>query len=193
MTNFGQMFFETSIPDSYGRDRRAFYMNRDGFTLLAMGFTGKAALKFKLAYINAFNEMDSFIKKQVDSQLPSKPEDILIWTLKQQKNLKGRVDRLEDTMRISGAEQFKINEFGKHKAIQVLGGKESAAYQYYSKKVFAQLWRDFKKHFVIPRYSELPHIKVNEAMQFINYWQPDTEIRLDIDKANKADELIKEA
>lgn len=33
-------------------------MNRDGFTLLAMGFTGKAALEWKLKYIEAFNEME---------------------------------------------------------------------------------------------------------------------------------------
>ena len=38
-----------------------YLMTRDGFTLLAMGFTGKKALKFKLAYIEAFNKMDRLI------------------------------------------------------------------------------------------------------------------------------------
>ena len=56
--NFAQMFFETTAPDSYGREQRAYLMNRDGFTLLAMGFTGKAALEWKLKYIAAFNEME---------------------------------------------------------------------------------------------------------------------------------------
>lgn len=56
--NFGEMFFETTVPDSYGREQRAYLMNRDGFTLLAMGFTGKAALEWKLKYIAAFNEME---------------------------------------------------------------------------------------------------------------------------------------
>ena len=56
--NFAQMFFETTVPDSYGREQRAYLMNRDGFTLLAMGFTGKAALEWKLKYIAAFNEME---------------------------------------------------------------------------------------------------------------------------------------
>ena len=56
--NFAQMFFESTEPDSYGREQRAFLMNRDGFTLLAMGFTGKAALEWKLKYIAAFNEME---------------------------------------------------------------------------------------------------------------------------------------
>lgn len=62
LPNFGQMFFESNVPDSYGRNRRVYYMNRDGFTLLAMGFTGKKALQFKLKYINAFNSMEEQIK-----------------------------------------------------------------------------------------------------------------------------------
>lgn len=62
--NFAQMFFETTVPDSYGREQRAYLMNRDGFTLLAMGFTGKAALEWKLKYIAAFNEMEKKLTKQ---------------------------------------------------------------------------------------------------------------------------------
>lgn len=41
-------------------------MTKDGFTLLAMGFTGKKALQFKLAYIEAFNTMAAFLKNQRD-------------------------------------------------------------------------------------------------------------------------------
>ena len=39
-------------------------ITRDGFTLLAMGFTGKKAIEFKLAYIDAFNAMAAYIKNQ---------------------------------------------------------------------------------------------------------------------------------
>lgn len=65
--NFGEMFFETTEPDLYGRKRRVVYMNRDGFTLLAMGFTGKKVLQFKLKYIEAFNQMEDHIKQQLDT------------------------------------------------------------------------------------------------------------------------------
>ena len=41
---------------------RVYDMTRDGFTLLAMGFTGAKALQFKLAYIAAFNEMEAKLK-----------------------------------------------------------------------------------------------------------------------------------
>lgn len=62
--NFAQMFFEGTDQDSYGREQRAYLMNRDGFTLLAMGFTGKAALEWKLKYIVAFNEMEKKLAEQ---------------------------------------------------------------------------------------------------------------------------------
>lgn len=41
-----------------------YYLTRDGFTLLAMGFTGKKAMQFKIAYIEAFNEMEEMLRKQ---------------------------------------------------------------------------------------------------------------------------------
>ena len=62
--NFAQMFFESTEADSYGREQRTYLMNRDGFTLLAMGFTGKAALEWKLKYIAAFNEMEKKLTEQ---------------------------------------------------------------------------------------------------------------------------------
>ena len=56
--NFAQMFFESTEPYSYGREQRTYLMNRDGFSLLVMGFTGKEALEWKLKYIAAFNAME---------------------------------------------------------------------------------------------------------------------------------------
>ena len=41
-----------------GRKYPMYLMNRDGFSLLVMGFTGKKALKFKLAYVQSFNAME---------------------------------------------------------------------------------------------------------------------------------------
>lgn len=55
------MFAESTYVNR-GKEYPMYYMNRDGFTLLAMGFTGKKALEFKLAYIDAFNKMEDHIK-----------------------------------------------------------------------------------------------------------------------------------
>lgn len=48
---------------------RMFYMNRDGFTLLAMGFTGQKAMQFKLKYIHAFNEMERKLTQPTTAEL----------------------------------------------------------------------------------------------------------------------------
>lgn len=50
-------------PTVRGRMVRHFDMTKDGFTLLAMGFTGSKALAFKLAYIARFNEMQEELRK----------------------------------------------------------------------------------------------------------------------------------
>lgn len=47
-----------------GQIYRMYYMNRDGFSLLAMGFTGKKALEWKLKYIQAFNQMEQQLKEK---------------------------------------------------------------------------------------------------------------------------------
>lgn len=65
--NFGEMFKESTEPDSYGREQKIYYVNRDGFTFLAMGFTGAKAREFKLAYIEQFNKMEEQIKQQLDT------------------------------------------------------------------------------------------------------------------------------
>ena len=57
--NWGDLFQEeTYIHPQNKQEYRMYYMNRDGFSLLAMGFTGSKALTFKLDFINAFNRME---------------------------------------------------------------------------------------------------------------------------------------
>lgn len=55
-------FIQIDQPDAQGKPRPAYLLTRDGFTLLAMGFTGAKAVQFKVAYINAFNRMERLIR-----------------------------------------------------------------------------------------------------------------------------------
>jgi anti-repressor protein len=55
--------FAEGTYENRGKKYRMIYMNRDGFTLLAMGFTGNKAIEFKLKYINAFNQMEQSLKE----------------------------------------------------------------------------------------------------------------------------------
>lgn len=88
--NFGEMFYETTEPDSYGRPRRVYLMNRDGFTLLAMGFTGSKAMTFKMAYINEFNKMEQFLNSP--EMIVQRALEIQQSTIKQ---LEGKIKRDE--------------------------------------------------------------------------------------------------
>ena len=59
------LFIKTTyIHPQNGQKYHKYLMNRDGFSLLVMGFTGKDALEWKLKYIKAFNQMESFIKEK---------------------------------------------------------------------------------------------------------------------------------
>lgn len=60
----GPNFRVSEYIDPTGRRLRTYEITRDAFSLLAMGFTGKKALMFKLAFIQAFNAMAAYIKNQ---------------------------------------------------------------------------------------------------------------------------------
>ena len=47
-------------------------MDKDGFSLLVMGFTGKEALEWKIKYIKAFNAMEQEIQPVSYTHLISK-------------------------------------------------------------------------------------------------------------------------
>lgn len=63
-SHLSKMFEKSTYKDNGGRERLLYYMNRDGFTLLAMGFTGEEALNWKIKYIKAFNSMEDMLKER---------------------------------------------------------------------------------------------------------------------------------
>ncbi|PWC95466.1 Rha family transcriptional regulator, partial [Azospirillum sp. TSO5] len=61
-------FIASTYTDGSGRRQDQFDMTRDGFTLLAMGFTGAKALAFKIRYIQRFNEMEAALRAGTHQQ-----------------------------------------------------------------------------------------------------------------------------
>lgn len=57
LSNFGQSFY----INAQDKKMPMYYMTRDGFTLLAMGYTGEKAMKFKEGYIRQFNAMEKIL------------------------------------------------------------------------------------------------------------------------------------
>ena len=51
---FSALFFSATYKASNGKSNPMYYMNRDGFTLIVMGYTGEKAMKFKLIILLDF-------------------------------------------------------------------------------------------------------------------------------------------
>lgn len=108
--NWTDLFYEdTYIHPQNKQSYRQVIMNRDGFTLLAMGgFTGQKALQFKLKYIEAFNQMENHIKEQLDTSTLS-PElqfmNSVVQSLAKQeianKRLENKVDNITDIIALN--------------------------------------------------------------------------------------------
>lgn len=62
--NSVQCFIPSFYKDGTGKNNKMYLMNRDGFTFLVMGFTGKKANEWKWNYINAFNSMEAILRER---------------------------------------------------------------------------------------------------------------------------------
>lgn len=107
-----------------GQEYPEYLMNRDGFSLLVMGFTGKEALQWKLKYIAAFNEMEA--------ELNNKPINLL-----KAKEIEAKVNNSQARLNNSRARMANIilkcaertksetyKEICNKNAVNVLNGKE---------------------------------------------------------------------
>ena len=66
--NFNALNFQpVEYTDAKGEKRPMYLITRDGFTILAMGFTGKKAMEFKIKYIEAFNRMDEELRRRKEN------------------------------------------------------------------------------------------------------------------------------
>lgn len=125
MRNFAQTPY---VEAQNGQTYRSFDMDRDGFTLLAMGFTGSKALKWKLRYIEAFNALEAEVRRvaqggpQIDLNDPAQLRGLLLNYSERAEKLERRVQELlpseEALDRLSKADgSFNITEAAK--ALQI--------------------------------------------------------------------------
>ena len=66
VNRFASNFKETAYIDDKGEQRPMFEMTRAGFSVLAMGFTGKKALEWKIKYEEAFSSMEAALLRQAN-------------------------------------------------------------------------------------------------------------------------------
>ena len=128
-----------------------------------------------------------FKVKDTGYKIPSTPMEALGLMFEVQKQTDKRLEHLENNMTIDTTQQYHLEKMAKNKGIKLLGGKNSSAYLKYSKKVFAQLWRDYKDYFKIPSYRDTLKAKYNEAEEYLNTWYPSNNLKMEIEEANRFD------
>src|SRR5699024_7415957 len=165
--------------------RPSYLLTKKGCELYSTRMTGEKGTKFAVAYIERFNEMENHIKQE---KLPMNNTKLLLETaLKHETKLEEietDVTYLKGNMRIDSLQQKDLQKEARTSVVRALGGKDTPAYKELSKKVFPALWNEFKDHFGVPRYPDLPKVKIEEATQFIELWRPPTSLQMKIDACN---------
>ncbi|WDU77553.1 Rha family transcriptional regulator [Lysinibacillus sp. G01H] len=185
-------FIESTYTNSQNKQQPCFLLTKKGCELYGTRMTGKKGTQFAVKYIERFNEMEQHIEKQLSQDPITLALESALNTRKQLQSIqmevvevKETVQNLVVTMRIDGNQEAQISKRGREVVIAALGGKESNAYKKISRQVFSAFWRDFKNHFEVPRYGEIPKTRFAESIKFISMWQPSTTLRMEINAYNQ--------
>lgn len=191
--HYKSMFAEGVYQDSRNRNQKMYYMNRDGFTFIAMGFTGSKADEFKLKYIQAFNQMEQHIQ---GNQLPMSQEDIMIATLEAQKEFKANLRLVQDDVtdlkqeiNLNRLQKSHLSKLVRANAMAAVGGKRSNAYKKLYRVAISEHWREIKNYFDVASYEEIPKLRFDDAMDIAGMWNPSIELSYEIKRLNSQVEL----
>ncbi len=121
------------------------------------------------------------------------PEEMMRIQLGMMDEHEERIERLENTMNIDYAQQKRLKNFASEIVVNALGGKDSRAYKHkaddgsrISSQAFSRFWHDFDDYFDINAYANLPRVRFDEALEYINRWQPPTNMQLEIGRINRS-------
>ncbi|MGN8884632.1 ORF6C domain-containing protein [Ligilactobacillus salivarius] len=144
-----------------------------------------------------FIEVEKAFKEQY--RLPQTPEEKLALTMEVTTRLNKRIGKIEEDLEdiknkqeIDSTQRYKLKKARNRKAVEVLGGKESDAYQDKSltRKVFRALERDLKDNFTISRYEDLRRDELDSAIKFIENWYPPYPLKREISLKNSQMRIV---
>lgn len=145
---YKRMFYEGIYTDKKGEQRKMYYLNRDGFTFIAMGFTGRKADEFKLKYIDAFNRMEERIRNQSLQVLNQSTDDLK------------RANLLYKIANLTSDEELKEQSL-------------KSSYELVTGKSIHQKKTDYQKLYeaVTERYGDSVEDNLKGAIRFIRVWK----------------------
>lgn len=161
---------------------KEYLLTRDGFTLLAMGFTGAKALEWKLKYIEAFNKMEQQIKDPY--QGISTEMKALLMQDKKLVLIDNRVSKLENEMTIDYGQKKELRDLGNSVVMKALGGKHTLAYKMFGSKAFNECWKHYKNCMNINSYENTAVKDFERGKEILRTWKPSKELEYAIIGAN---------
>lgn len=151
---------------------------------------GKQARQYFIAIEQAFKEQ---------YRLPQTPEEKLALTMEVTTRLNKRIGKIEEDLEdiknkqeIDSTQRYKLKKARNRKAVEVLNGKQSNAYQdkKITRKVFRALERELKDEFTISRYEDLRRDEFDKAIEFINNWHPSYSLEREISLKNSQMRIV---
>lgn len=177
--NFADLFSEDFYTHPQNKQKyRMYYMNKDGFSLLAMGFTGSKALEFKLAYIESFNQMEKSLRND-QPLLPASPMEALELMFKATKEtsesvkqLDDRVVDLEENVTLSPSEYSTIGHLVSKRVYQVIDERNLDYTGQQKSELFKAINGDIKKATGVRSRSNLRQKHYDVVYDLVVDWQP---------------------
>ncbi|MDU5919637.1 MAG: ORF6C domain-containing protein [Clostridiales bacterium] len=193
--NCAGLFIQTKYQHPQNKQwYKEYLLTRDGFSFIAMSFTGEKAAKWKLKYIEAFNKMEETIKENINPYDGMSKELQAIFSIdkKQQitdKKIAEVAEDLKDFKENAPLFNIECEELQKAlraKVISEMGGKKSAAYNDKSlrTKVFSDAQRQIKREFGLTSYKAIKRSQFNKALEIIENYKMPFVLREIIESAN---------
>lgn len=174
---YADLFWEdTYVHPRNKQTYRIVYMNRDGFTLAALGFNNtQKVLDFKLKYIEAFNQMEDHIKQQ--PQIPDTPRGLALLALAANEEASKRLDDIdtrlvdiEENKLITTEDKGTIDRAVQKKVYQIC--KDQHLGQGAKSMLFQDLGSSIKQLFGVPNRGRIKDKDFQKVLGFIDHWQP---------------------
>lgn len=190
-------FIETTYKNNNNQSYPCYLLTKKGCDMVANKMTGEKGIIFTATYVSKFEEMEQKLKNRKEEyykNLSTEMKAILMHDLKIQDIQKDvyevkedirYVKKITEKTTIDYEQQETIREHVNSRATEILGGKNSKAYEKLSKKVFSLLWKEYKKYFKVNSYKNTSIKKYEDALNYINRWKPGYNLTLEIDALNK--------
>lgn len=180
-----QFFVPSTYVNNQNKEQPCYLLTKKGCEMVANKLTGEKGVIFTAKYVNRFAEMEQKIK------LPKTDREILFLSVKVQEQTAQRVDvleekvtALEETTTINSSQQYTLERIAKTTVISALGGIDSRAYQLMSRKLFSNIWRDYKKYFKLDSYRDTLKTDYENAKNYLESWSPEVNTSLKIKEYN---------